>query len=229
MIWAAFMLGLAGSVHCAGMCGPLLLAVPMDAATRRRVLLDWGIYHSGRIAMYACLGGLLGITGQGLALLGGQQMLSLVSGVLMLGMALWWWRIEQWMSSVGWFRALTDRIKNRMGRLLRQHSGSSLFGLGVLNGLLPCGMVYTALAGAISTTHAWGGAVFMALFGLGTLPLLVGVIMAGQSVKNRLRGRLRWVQPILLLIAGWMLIQRGWNIDLSVLESAVPPAQIDCH
>ncbi|HMX39171.1 MAG TPA: sulfite exporter TauE/SafE family protein, partial [Saprospiraceae bacterium] len=104
-----------------------------------------------------------------------------------------------------------------------------VFALGVLNGLLPCGMVYAALAGAISTTEAAGGALFMAVFGVGTLPLLLMLSVLGQGAGTWVRQRVRFLQPVLLAVAGLLLLQRGLHLDLSLFDSAVPKAGTDCH
>jgi uncharacterized protein len=229
MIWAAFILGLSGSIHCVGMCGPLLLSLPFARDTQLRMMADLVVYHSGRILTYTALGLILGLAGQGLAIAGGQKALSIVVGCLMIGMAIGSWQLEYWMSKVPGFATFTNTLKMAIGRGLSQRMAGSLFMLGMLNGLLPCGIVYMALAGAISTANAPTGAAFMLLFGLGTLPLLFMVVWAGRSAKTMLRGRMRLIQHILLALAGILLIQRGLNLDLSLFESTVPPAQVDCH
>ena len=112
---------------------------------------------------------------------------------------------------------------------MRQHPDGAAFGIGMLNGLLPCGLVYAAVAGAISTTSAWEGSAFMALFGLGTLPLLVILMSTGQQFQPLWRKRFRFVQLILLVVVGTLLLSRGLHLDLSLFESAVPPATTECH
>lgn len=223
------LLGLAGSLHCVGMCGPLLLALPLDKAARWQVLKETTIYHSGRVLTYVMLGVLFGLLGQGLAVAGFQKALSILAGIFMLGMALTAWRFEQLVTSLPGFGALTQRVKSGMARRLRNNPKSSLFSLGLLNGLLPCGMVYAALAGAIASTGGAEGGVFMGIFGLGTLPLLLTVSMLGRSLGAAFRKKIRIAQPILLCIAGLLLLQRGLHLDLSLFESAVPPANVDCH
>ncbi len=223
----ALLLGLAGSLHCVGMCGPLLLALPLDAAGKRQVMRQMLVYHAGRILTYAALGLLFGLLGKGLAVAGLQKILSISAGVFMLGMALMAWRFERMVTALPGFGAFTQGVKSRMGNLLR-HNGST-FSLGLLNGLLPCGMVYTALAGAISTASITEGALFMMAFGFGTLPLLLGVSTLGRSFSVASRKNIRLAQPILLGLVGLLLLQRGLHLDLSLFESAVPKAGADCH
>ncbi len=225
----AFLLGLAGSLHCVGMCGPLLLALPLDAAGKRHVMGQMLIYHAGRILTYAALGMLFGLLGKGLAVAGFQKILSVAAGVFMLGMALMAGRFERLVTVLPGFGAFTKRVKSGLGNLIRHNPNGSTFSIGLLNGLLPCGMVYAALAGAISSAGMVEGAGFMAFFGLGTLPLLLTVTALGRSLGLAMRAHLRFAQPILLTLAGLLLLQRGLHLDISLFESAVPKAGMDCH
>lgn len=225
----ALLLGLAGSLHCVGMCGPLLLALPLDAAGKRQVLRQMLVYHSGRILTYAALGMLFGLLGKGLAVAGMQKILSIGAGVFMLGMAFMAWRFERLITALPGFGAFTHEVKSRIGKLMRQNPNGSTFSIGLLNGLLPCGMVYAALAGAIATTGIPEGGLFMLTFGLGTLPLLLIVSVLGRSFSVSIRQKIKIAQPILLGLVGLLLLQRGLHLDLSLFESAVPPAGIDCH
>jgi len=223
------LLGLAGSLHCVGMCGPLMLAIPLPSSERRAVLLQMLVYHSGRILTYAALGLLFGLLGKGMAIAGFQQVLSLAAGFFIIAMAFVAWRFEQLVTALPGFGAFTRSIQQRMGHLIHNHPGSATFSLGLLNGLLPCGMVYAALAGAISTTNSMEGGIFMAIFGIGTLPLLLTATVLGRSFSSSIRRKIRIVQPILLTFAGLLLIQRGLQLDISLFESAVPKAGYECH
>jgi sulfite exporter TauE/SafE len=225
----ALLLGIAGSIHCVGMCGPLALALPLDARTKRRVLGQMAVYHAGRVLTYAALGVLFGLLGQGLVLAGVQKIVALAAGGFMIAMAFVAWRFEQLVVGLPGFGALTGRVKRGMGRVLREHPRGAPFSLGLLNGLLPCGMVYAALAGAIAAGGALQGAAFMALFGLGTLPLMLAATTVGRSFSQLLRRHFRVVQPVLLTLAGAVLLARGLHLDLSLFLSAVPPAGLDCH
>lgn len=226
---SALLLGLAGSLHCVGMCGPLLLALPLDAAGKRKVLSQMLVYHTGRILTYAALGLLFGLLGKGLAVAGLQKGLSIGAGIFMIGMALMAWRFERLITALPGFGAFTNRIKTGIGQMMRLNPNGSTFSIGLLNGLLPCGMVYAALAGAIATTETLGGGLFMAVFGLGTLPLLLMVSVFSRSFGMAVRQKMGFAQPILLGLVGLLLLQRGLHLDLSLFESAVPKAGMDCH
>lgn len=229
IIATALLLGLAGSLHCVGMCGPLLLALPLDATGKIQVLRQMLVYHAGRILTYAALGLLFGLLGKGLAVAGFQKTLSVSAGFFMLAMALMAWRFERLVTALPGFGTFTQRVKLGIGRRMRQNPDSSTFTIGMLNGLLPCGMVYAALAGAIATTDSIGGGLFMLTFGLGTLPLLLIVNVFSGTLGRVIRQKIKLAQPILLGLVGLLLLQRGLHLDLSLFESAVPPATIDCH
>jgi uncharacterized protein len=224
---SALLLGLAGSLHCVGMCGPLLLALPLGAAERRRVLTDSLQYHSGRLLTYAVLGSLLGSVGYVVFWTGFQQLIALFAAFSMFFMALLSWRFERFVTALPGLGNWTRRVQAWFRHTL-QHSGSLPL-LGMLNGLLPCGMVYAALAGALATGSAWQGGLFMLLFGLGTLPLLLAVSVAGGQWGRALRSKVRLLQPVLLVLAGILILQRSSHIDWSWLYGVVPAAQMDCH
>lgn len=222
-------LGLAGSLHCIGMCGPLVLALPLHAREKWQVVKQMAVYHSGRILTYAALGVMFGLLGKGIALAGLQKVLAIGAGFLMIGMAFMAWRFERLITALPGFGKFTLEVQQRIGGLMRQYPGRATFSMGLLNGLLPCGLVYAALAGAIATTDTLEGGLFMAVFGLGTLPLLFAVSVLGGAFGKTVRQKIRFLQPVLMTIAGLLLLQRGFNLDLSLFESAVPKAGMDCH
>ncbi len=229
MFWTAFLLGLAGSLHCVAMCGPLMLALPLGAAARWQVLGQTLVYQFGRISTYIVLGILFGLLGKGIALAGFQQALSIFAGLLLLTAAFFAVEWERATLAVPGIRQLTRWVQQQIGRLMRRYPRGAALGVGMLNGLLPCGLVYAAIAGAISTTSSWMGGVFMAVFGLGTLPLLLVLMTTGQRFSPGWRKKLRFVQPALLILAGALLLSRGLHLDLSLFESAVPKAVPECH
>ncbi|MFM8488403.1 MAG: sulfite exporter TauE/SafE family protein, partial [Bacteroidota bacterium] len=120
-------------------------------------------------------------------------------------------------------------VQRMIGKAMGKQGYHTTLSLGALNGLLPCGLVYGALAGAISTMEAAGGGLFMLLFGAGTLPMLLTVSLLGNKAGNQLRKKLGIVQPLLMIIAGSLLVMRGLHLDLSLFESAVPRAGYECH
>ena len=187
------------------------------------------VYHSGRILTYAALGLLFGLLGKGIAIAGFQKILSITAGVFMIGMALMAWRFERMVTALPGFGVFSQKVKSGIAKRMRQNPNGSTFSIGLLNGLLPCGMVYAALAGAIASTSSLEGGLFMLVFGLGTLPLLLMVSVFSRSFGASIRKKIGFAQPILLGLVGLILLQRGFHLDLSLFESAVPKAGMDCH
>ncbi|WKN41134.1 sulfite exporter TauE/SafE family protein [Tunicatimonas pelagia] len=214
MIVTAFAIGLLGSFHCLGMCGPIALALPVrDQASLRRWLGRLA-YNLGRITTYAFLGGLFGLLGQSLAMAGLQQTLSVALGILIvLGVALPTTLLLR-VSPNHYIARMIGRVKKSMQRLFAVRTYPAMFGLGTLNGLLPCGLVYVGLAGAIATGYATEGAVYMAAFGLGTLPMMLGVSFLGQWISVPLRNKVRKAVPVLVSAVGILFILRGLSLDI---------------
>lgn len=229
MLYAAFLLGLAGSFHCVAMCGPLMLALPMSNSARWQALGQTAVYQLGRITTYGMLGVMFGLLGKGIAIAGMQQALSVIAGGMLVIAALFTARWEQAALAVPGMQTFTRWVQHHIGRLLHHHPRGAYLGIGMLNGLIPCGLVYAAIAGALGTSSGWEGGAFMLLFGLGTLPLLFMLMFSGQRLSPGWRSRFRLLQPALLAVAGLLLISRALHLDLSLFESAVPKAIPDCH
>ena len=208
-IWTAFTLGLLGSLHCVGMCGPLALAMPYQAATRLGTAANVLLYNAGRILTYALLGLFIGTLGKGLFLAGWQTQFSIGIGILLLIAVVFSINIEYQLLRLPVLKALNDWVKRKLGILLRHHGPGALFGIGLLNGLLPCGLVYMAVIGAVSTGSSWSGSLYMAAFGLGTLPLLFTTAVIGQFIHVRWRTYARRLVPVALAVMAVLLIMRG--------------------
>lgn len=218
MLWAGFLFGLLGSFHCVGMCGAIALALPGAGDSRGRYVAGRVFYNLGRVTTYATLGAAAGAVGQGLRLAGWQQGLSLLSGALILLLVA---TPERWLGRVAAFLNLDvvlGRVKNRLMYFYQQPSLGALYATGLLNGLLPCGLVYLALAGALSVPGVAGGAGYMALFGLGTLPLMLALSLTGQLVPLVWRGRLRRSVPVLATLMAGLFIVRGLGLGIPYLS-----------
>ena len=184
-------------------------------------------YNAGRVITYALLGLGVGLLGQGMAVAGLQRGLSIFAGVvLLLGLFLGR-RMGASLAAAGPVYRLVARLKKALGRRLQSRSSASLFVVGLLNGLLPCGLVYAALAPAAATGSAAGGALYMALFGLGTFPMMLGLALGGHLLFARYRAPLLRLLPWMLGLLGVLFILRGLSLgipflspDLSTPESA---------
>ncbi len=213
-LWTAFLIGLLGSTHCIGMCGPIALALPLSSKDKLKVAFDGLIYNLGRISTYSIIGLLLGILGKGFAIAGMQKTLSLGMGIFLLIVLLFSINVE---SKIVQFAPLTRFIyfvKLKLGKLLKTQTKSALYFIGILNGFLPCGLVYMALAGAITAPTVFDSVVFMAAFGMGTLPLMLTVSIAGGFVTPRFRNYVRKITPVFIFLFAVLFMYRGLGIDL---------------
>jgi sulfite exporter TauE/SafE len=210
---SALLLGTASSLHCIGMCGPLIWMLP---AGKDNYWLGRIAYHVGRLITYASLGGIVGIIGQGVSLTGYQQWLSIACGVMMI---LWFWIHPQ--AHIPFVsRFFNQYIRPKFQQFMNRPLGiTSFFSMGMLNGLLPCGVVYGALAGALATGTVADASVFMVLFGLGTVPALLAL-----SATKKMGIRIPHANKIArygLLIAGVLLVLRGANLGIPYLSPEV--------
>lgn len=213
----AFFIGLFGSVHCVGMCGPLALAIPSYQNRWWLIVFDKLLYNFGRVITYSLLGLLIGIIGRQLWLYGLQQGVSLLSGVLiiMAGLSrifkLYLPRTQLFLKPVALFnRLLSYALKNRAGHLF----------IGMLNGLLPCGFVYLAMVGAVNTPSSITAAQFMFWFGMGTLPLMLLATISSGFVGYAMRRRINKVIPYVMICLGCWFILRGLSLDIPYLSPA---------
>jgi len=211
LLYSAFLLGALGSLHCVGMCGPLMLSASLSGGGGRAGV---AVYQSGRLMVYVLLGFVLGGLGWGAQLWNGQATLSVVSGLLLLAFALLRWDPGHYLASRRWYAAFQGRLQRWVGQGLRRGGTMAQFGLGCCNGLVPCGLVYVAAVGAANAGTAVGGGAFMLAFGAGTLPLLMGSLYAGKRMLSLRRLRLQNYTPLVLALSGVLLIWRGWASHL---------------
>ena len=213
MLYSAFLLGFLGSLHCVGMCGPIALALPKAAH-------GWGaaagalLYNLGRILTYLLLGLIIGAFGRGLFLAGVQSWFSVLIGALLILVALLSLNVESYIKRFPAVQLLQNWVSRSMAKLLRREGFSTHFLIGALNGLVPCGLVYVAIAGAVLSDTWVQSALYMGGFGVGTLPLMLGTALAGQFISLNWRQRLRRLSPILLGLFGLYFMARGINFHL---------------
>ena len=226
ILFTALILGAVGSLHCAGMCGPLALALPATGHSRATFLLGRAAYNLGRIVTYCLLGAAFGLVGQTLAFAGFQRWVSLAAGAaILVGLVV----SSRFAVSVPVARAVAW-IKSGLGALLRRRSVTSVFALGVLNGLLPCGLVYAACAGAVATGELLSGMEYMAAFGLGTVPMMLAIGLAGQKLQLALRFKLQRLIPACLALVALLLILRGLSLGIPYLSPDISTGQCTaCH
>ncbi len=231
MLATAFVLGAAGSAHCVGMCGPIALAVPSPGRDRWSRWRSTGVLNSGRLTTYALLGTAVGVLGLGMRLSGLQAVVSIVAGVLLLLTVLVPGLLERW-APTGRIAIGIGRLRSALARNLQRTAPEALFLTGVLNGLLPCGLVYAALIGAATMSTPWEGALYMALFALGTWPALFALRLGSGALGVGLRTRLRRLSPVLVSLVAVLMILRGMELGIPYVSPGpmtTPAVVTVCH
>jgi len=230
---AGFLFGLLGSVHCAGMCGPIALALP-GGRSGFSFWMGRINYNLGRSITYALMGGVFGLLGFGVWMAGYQEVLAIVGGLVIIGIALG----SLFLGKTSWmhikpFWLPLDSLKKSMGRLLSMNRPSGLLGVGLLNGFLPCGFVYVALAGALASGSVISGMIYMFLFGLGTFPVMFLVSSSNRVLGPNTRVKLQKAIPYAALILGGLLVMRGLSLGIPFLSpdmaAAFTTGETSCH
>ncbi len=217
-VWTGFVVGLLGSLHCIGMCGPIVAALPQGEGGKLSFLYGRLLYNSGRVVTYALIGLLFGLIGKTIFMAGYQQGLSIAIGVVIILAVITPSRYSQGLISAMGLSRLYARISKMWGRLFRSSKKSSLFAIGILNGFLPCGFVYVALAGAVATGGALKGSAYMALFGVGTIPILLAFSLIGNVIGHKFRRAFSHAVPVLAIALALVFILRGLSLGIPILS-----------
>lgn len=215
---AGFMMGLAGAIHCVGMCGPLV-AVMVPRSKHRGVVASQLAYHSGRIVTYLLMASIVAATTALIEVHVATAWISRVAGGLMIAFAVLQLLFHRNMLPSGYTTWITRTSANLSSRLRKRDSIATLFGRGSLNGLLPCGLTMTALMASATLPAYWQVALFISGFGIGTSPGLFGLGAVAGLVGQRFTSTLRFVSPLLVLIAGGIVLARGLSIDTTETTS----------
>ena len=226
-----FSLGFIGSFHCAGMCGPIALTIPFknnNLTTRTTGSL---LYNSGRIMTYGFLGLLFGLLGRGIHLAGFQRWISIILGAIMIISVLFPFFLHRRNRILHFFAGLTGRLTKNLKELFLNRSYFSLFSIGILNGLLPCGLVYVAVAGALTSGKVDEGILFMIFFGTGTVTMLLVISLAGNVVSLTFRKRVSKIIPYFIVLLGILFILRGLSLGIPYIspkaEKLVPKEMVE--
>jgi hypothetical protein len=223
-IWPAFILGLIGSLHCAGMCGPLAVALPATGHTRVSFTLGRAAYNLGRVTTYGLLGALFGAIGMTFALAGFQRWASIGAGAaILLGLL----ASSRYALKTPVAKAVA-RIRAVFASLLGRRTMGSIFLLGLLNGLLPCGLVYVACAGAVAMGGFVSGVEYMLAFGLGTVPMMLSIGLLGKLIQVGIRLRFQRMIPACLVLLGTLLILRGMSLGIPYVSPVLTAHQASC-
>jgi len=224
-------IGLIGSFHCIGMCGPIVVALPLKKHNLLSKITGAILYNSGRVFTYSVIGILFGLLGRGIHLAGFQQWTSILLGIVMIITVLFPYFFREKITIGSLFSGFASRLIVRLKRLFTDRSYSSLLMIGILNGLLPCGLVYVAVAGAINSGTVVSGAFFMMFFGIGTIPLLLVAILAGNLIGYQVRSKMLKIVPYFVFMLGVLFILRGMSLGIPYVsptsEKLAPKAMVE--
>jgi len=220
----AFLIGLLGSVHCVAMCGPLAFAIPLHQPGWLALLWNKLIYQIGRIVSYCLLGALVGLAGRQIWQAGFQQGVSILTGILII-MAACSRLFKKSMLKQASFSSL--KFFNIAFDYALKHKANHLI-IGMINGLLPCGFVYLALAGALNTKTVLDGLSYMFWFGTGTVPLMLAATVVVSFSKLSFRKKLNKVMPYAMLFLGIWFILRGLELNIPYISPQQPTATAEC-
>ena len=208
-IISAWFMGFVGSTHCIGMCGPLALAVPSKLDTVMSKVWNGLLYNLGRISTYVLFGATIGISQKFLIPLVLQSHVSIIMGVILILISLSYFLFKNKRIVFSTQNKFYQKVSSALGKLYKNPSSLNVIGIGFLNGLLPCGLVYAALATAFASMSFYKSIFFMAFFGFGTLPVMWGILFFANYITPAIRSKMKMMFPIVYLIAGILLILRG--------------------
>ncbi|WP_395064391.1 sulfite exporter TauE/SafE family protein [Flavobacterium sp.] len=233
MLYSAFIFGLISSLHCIGMCGPIAMMLPLDRNNSAKKAVQIMLYQMGRLSAYATLGLVFGILGKGFYMAGIQQSISIIVGIFMIAIAVVPERIfMKYNFSKPVYRVISN-VKSSLGNQFKRKSPDALFTIGLLNGFLPCGLVYAALFGAIAMQNVTLGVSYMLLYGLGTIPMMSAVVYISNILSTPIRSKMQKMIPIATVIIGTLFILRGLGLDIAYISpgnlSLFVQANANCH
>lgn len=228
---SAFTIGLLGSLHCVGMCGPIAFALPLNRESNFSIVSGSLLYNLGRLFTYFILGNIFGLLGKGFAMAGFQRSLSIAVGIGMILSILIPYFYQHKYGNIPALNSWLSRVKNGLGQRLGRKSHLNLWTIGLLNGLLPCGLVYMALAGAVAMATPFDGGIFMFAFGLGTIPLMLSVSIFGSKIQLTYRNKIKKIIPYFVIAIGLLFILRGMNLGIPYVSPKIDNKNemVECH
>lgn len=218
MLYSALLLGLISSLHCMGMCGPIAMMLPVDRTNETKKTIQILLYHAGRLTAYGSLGLVFGLLGRGLYLAGMQQNMAIASGIIMITIiAIPEKKFAKYNFSKPVYKIISS-VKSSLGAQFRKKTNKAIFVTGLLNGFLPCALVYAALFGAIAMQNALLGALFMVLYGLGTIPMMSAVVYVSTMLTSPFRNKINKFIPYAVAVIGVFFIVRGLGLGIPYIS-----------
>lgn len=233
MLWSGLIFGLLGSLHCVGMCGPIAFMLPVDRSNSARKVSQIFTYHLGRLLAYSLIGLFFGLIGKSLYIFGIQQQLSIAIGALMIIVVLIpIHTFNKYNFSKPLYKVIS-KVKSALGSALKKKTTDTFLTIGFLNGFLPCGLVYMAVFASMAMQNVLQGSLYMALFGIGTIPLMTTAIYVGKFLNSSIKQRIQKAIPVFVVIIGALFILRGLGLGIPYLSPApvmeMASTTIECH
>jgi sulfite exporter TauE/SafE len=231
-ILTAFLAGLAGSIHCVGMCGPLALSLPFSRFSKYQKWLAIILYNLGRVGAYSTIGLIVGLLGRGINWFGLTQIISIVLGAIILVSVVLPRLLKK--KSIHMPAWINRYQINALQYLMKKQTVGWMFLVGIMNGFLPCGLVYMAVAAALVAGSVGNAMLFMIFFGIGTIPAMVALVAIAQNMPLHIRVSFQKFVPIVSMIIGALLILRGLNLDIPFIspylsQNLTGATVVECH
>ncbi|MBK7964195.1 MAG: sulfite exporter TauE/SafE family protein [Bacteroidetes bacterium] len=163
----------------------------------------------GRVTTYSIFGALVGLLGHSISINGWQSDISILSGIIIILFVLFNTQAVQTKINHRLYK-FTTYFKKSLGAIMQKKSFASLYFIGILNGFLPCGFVYLALAGAASSHSVLEGMSYMALFGLGTIPMMLVISLSGSFISIKARNWVQKASPIVAIVLA-LFFDSAWG------------------
>lgn len=227
MIYSAFILGLAGSIHCLGMCGPLSLIIQ---SKNKAVILRTFFYNVGRVVTYTLLGIVFGLIGRTLNIVSTQNTIFLIAGSVLLLTSIFPSGIKKKIFSSNVSSRYLNRLKSSIALLLSSDKTIVAFSFGLLNGLIPCGLVYFALIAATAMPSITQSTLYMSFFGLGTIPMMLFSAPIGRIIKQLFGNVINFKPSFAIALVGALFILKGLALGIPYLSPEVDTLNgTNCH
>jgi uncharacterized protein len=228
---SALVLGLISSFHCVGMCGAIAFSIPTNHLQGFKKVLGILLYNVGRITTYSLFGLLFGLVGRQIFVAGFQQWFSIIAGCVILIIVIQS-AFKKPLFHLPGYKKIQTAVTKLISHFIGKPSLVNIYMLGVANGLLPCGLVYMALTGALAAGSITGATGFMATYGLGTLPAMFLLSYCKHMIGINSRNTMRRVVPYFVAFMGAILILRGIGLGipyLSPMFSNSAATAVSCH
>ena len=215
-LWTALLMGLIGSMHCAGMCGPIAISLPyrVGMQTKEETFFKILVYNLGRIITYAIFGLIFGIVGKGFFTMGIQKWVLIALAIVLIIVALFSIDVESNALKIPLIDKFNKKVKAALAKALQNATVKSFLYIGILNGFLPCGLVYMAIVAALATGGVLNSVLYMILFGIGTMPMMMALGYGGHLLSTKFRRVLRKLYPVFMIIFAILFLMRAFKINM---------------